>query len=173
MVQSFCNTLGSILQSTPKGNAETKWSYIRDAIYNSAKTTFGTQDRQNPDWFAANILELEPVIAEKRTVLLNHKNNPSAKSFLALRSARSVAQKTARRCANDYWQELCRNIQLFFDTGNIRGVHEGIRKAFGPTIKKTAPLKTKTGEVLIDRKKTDGTLGGTLSRVIFHQKYCN
>lgn len=63
-----------------------------------------------------------------------------APTLCTLREARSEAQQMARRCANNYWLELSANIQAASDTGNIRGMYEGIKQANGPSIKKTAPL---------------------------------
>ena len=81
------------------------------------------------------------------------KRDPSQRNLQALRAARSKAQQTARRCANDYWLQLSDNIQLASDSGNIRGMYEGIKQATGKPTKKTAPLKSKTGEVITDRDK--------------------
>lgn len=39
------------------------------------------------------------------------------------------------------------------NTGNARGMYEGIKQAVGPTATKIAPLKTKTGEVITDQGK--------------------
>ena len=63
-----------------------------------------------------------------------------------LRAARSIAQGIARRCANIFWLQLCESIQTASDCGNIRGMFDGIKRAVGPTVKKTAPLKPTTGE---------------------------
>ena len=46
-----------------------------------------------------------------------------------------------------------RAIQTSSDTGSVRGMYDGIKKATGPTIKKTAQLKTKSGEVITDSNK--------------------
>ena len=71
----------------------------------------------------------------------------------ALRAARSKTQQTARRCANEYWQNLCANIQAAADSGQSKGMYEGIKTATGPTCLKTAALKAKTGEVITDQSK--------------------
>ena len=94
--------------------------------------------------------EWNPVIAAKRKALLAHKKEPSTKTLTVLRSARSNAQRTARRCANDYWRSLCMTIQLSANIGNVRGMYEGMKKAFGPSVIKTAPLKSATGEIRLD-----------------------
>ena len=52
-----------------------------------------------------------------------------------------------------YWTDLCRTIQQAADTGNVKGMYEGIKKATSPSIRKTAPLKSKSGEVITDKAK--------------------
>ena len=64
---------------------------------------------------------------------------------------RSKAQQTARRYANEYLTELSENIQSAAITVNIRGMYDGIKKALGPTLNKTAPLRSSTWEVITDR----------------------
>ncbi|KAI8512327.1 hypothetical protein Bbelb_089660 [Branchiostoma belcheri] len=115
--------------------------------------TFGKRERHNPDWFEAGIAKLEPVITAKRKALLDHKRKPSEKTLAALRKARNDAQRIARRSANDYWLNLCEGIQLSADCGNIRAMYDGMKKAFDPSITKTAPLKTASGDIITDRGK--------------------
>ncbi|PIK57595.1 hypothetical protein BSL78_05503 [Apostichopus japonicus] len=71
----------------------------------------------------------------------------------SLRKARCESQAFARKCANDYWLQLCSSIEQASATGNIRVMYEGIKKATGPAAKKTAPLKAKSGQVITDRRK--------------------
>ena len=130
-----------------------KWNYLRDTIYGQALAAYGKKVRRSPDWFEANAAEMETVIEAKRIAFLKHKENPSTRNLDVLREARSKAQQMARRCANNYWLELSSNIQAASDTGDIQGMYEGIKLATGPSIKKTAPLKSKSGEVITDRSK--------------------
>ena len=115
--------------------------------------TFGKRARKNEDWFDAGIEEMEPAINTKRTALLEYKRWPSEKILDALRVARNNAQRTARKCANDFWLNLCRDIQTSADCGNIRAMYEGMKKAFGPSTIKIAPLKSTAGEIITDRSK--------------------
>ena len=131
---------------------EERWQFIRDTIYNSALQTFGKQTKKSEDWFESNLPVIQPVIKTKRTALIHYKKDPSPKNLLILKSARKDAQRTARQCANKYWQDLCTNIQTCADCGNIRGVYEGIKKAFGPQISKVAPLKALDGSIIKDRE---------------------
>ena len=137
----FANSIEEALRDCPKSSAEERWNHIRDAIYNSAMDTFGSRERRNPDWFEAAIIKLEPAIVAKRAALLNYKMEPSEKTLAALRNARSDAQRIARRCANDYWLNLCQSIQLSADCGNIRAMYDGMKKAFGPSATRIAPPK--------------------------------
>ena len=59
----------------------------------------------------------------------------------------------ARRCANGYWIKLSSSTEEASNTGNARGMYEGIKQAIGPNVKKIAPLKSKTGEIITDQKK--------------------
>ena len=51
------------------------------------------------------------------------------------------------------WQELSRDIQAAADTGNIRGMYDGITKALGPTQSKTVPRKSIGGVVITDKER--------------------
>ncbi len=116
-------------------------------------TTFGKQVKKNPDWFEAGIIELEPAITVKRTALLNYKLKPLEKVLAALWKAKNDTQRIAKKCASDYWLKLCQSIQLSADCGNIRAMYEGMKKAFGPSTIKIAPLRSTTGNVITDRSK--------------------
>ena len=96
---------------------------------------------------------MEPIIAAKRSALITFKRDPSQTNKTALGAARNKAQQTARHYANNYWLQMCQSIQTSSDTGNVRGMYDGIKKATGPAIKKTAPLKTKSGEVITNSNK--------------------
>ena len=94
---------------------------------------------------------MTPVIEAKRAAPAEYKRLPSERSLQALRAARNKVQQTARRCANEYWQQLSDDIQTAAVTGNIRGIYEGIKKAVGPIQSKTATLKSSSGEVITDK----------------------
>ncbi|XP_068737994.1 craniofacial development protein 2-like [Montipora capricornis] len=99
--QSFADRLEEKLAAQPTtSNPDAKWSHLRDAIYDSAKTALSKKDRKNADWFEACWEEMQPVTEAERKAMLAHKQNPSPSTCDALRSARSKAQLTARRCAN-------------------------------------------------------------------------
>ena len=69
------------------------------------------------------------------------------------RAARNNVKRIARKCANDYWLDLCHSIQIASDCGNIRAMYERMKKAFGPSAIKIAPLKSTTGEIITDHGK--------------------
>ena len=134
--QSFADSLQEKLDAQPStSNQDTKWSHLCDAIYDS----FGKKERKNADWFEACWEEMQPVTEAKRKAMLAHKQNPSPSTRDALRAARSKAQQTARRYANEYWQNRCAKIQLAADCGHAKGMYEGIKTGTGPVSVKTAP----------------------------------
>ena len=144
---------GALKVETADDTINSKWPRLRDAMYNAAITVYGKKERKNADWYEAHWEEMEPVTEAKRKALLAYKAKPSPSTLQALRTARSKAQQTARHCANTYWLNICDSIQTAADTGNARGMYEGIKKAIGPTPSKTAPLKSKTGEVITDPER--------------------
>ena len=85
--------------------------------------------------------------------LLLSQEVPSAKILVAIRAARNDARRVALHRANSYWPNLCQHIQRSADTGNVHGMHEGMKKAFGPSAIKTIPLNSAKGEIIKDRSK--------------------
>ena len=134
-------------------SAEDRWSSLRNAIYSAALLTFGKREQKNTDWFDAYITEMEPAIIAKHNALVDYKRDPSQKNLLALRAARNKAQRTARRCANNYWLQLSERIQQASLTGNTNDMNVGIKQPTGKPVKKTVPLKSKTGEVITAQDK--------------------
>lgn len=149
--ERFARAIDEALEDCPADSAAVRWNHIREAVFQTALDTFGKRERKSADWFEAGANELEPAIAAKRAALLAHKKDPSTKTLAALRAARSNTQRIARRCANDYWLNLCQEIQLSADLGDVRRMYEGMKKAFGPSAIKTAPIKSTEGNIIKDR----------------------
>ena len=153
-MEEFNNAIGEVFESMPpRGTAKERWDHIRESVHNTAIRVFGKKNSNNRDWFEDNSVILTPAIEERRSAQLKYKQTPNYRTRQAYCSARSNVQKLARQCANDYWLQLCQDIQLSSDTGNIKGMYDGIKKALGPTRKITAPLKSKTGEIIQDKGK--------------------
>ena len=149
--EEFSRRIEDSLPGLSDGTAEEKWATLQSTIYEEAKATFGTDKTSNQDWFEANLETLAPIYERKRKAMVKDKKRSTKSSKQALKAACSEARKSARRCANDYWLKLSQDIQHAADTGNIRGVYDGIRKATGPTIRKTAPLKDLNGNTIKDK----------------------
>jgi hypothetical protein len=148
--QALSNALGA---DSPCNSAKEKWEHLRETIHSTAMQIFGRKSTKNNDWFEANSAILTPAIEERRSAHQNLKHSPNQQTLQAYRLARSNVQRLARQCANDYWLQLCQSIQLAADTGNIRGMYDGIKKALGPSKKVIAPLKSSTGEIIRDKAK--------------------
>ena len=141
------------LPTPVEGNAETKWTTLQETIYKEAKETFGTRNNSSQDWFEADYEHLSPILEKKREALVKHKNNPTSSSKQHLERTTKDARKSARKSANKYWKGLSQNMQRAADTGNVRGVYEGMKKAIGPMPKKTAPIKDLEGNKITDKTK--------------------
>lgn len=86
-------------------------SHLRDTICNATMSTFGKKQDKSADQFEANAEELLPLIDEKLQALSAYKILPSARNLQALCNSCSRVQQATRRCANDYWLQLCSGIQ--------------------------------------------------------------
>ena len=151
---SWSRSLRPLRRNLDLGNLVTatgKWEVQRDTMYHTALATFGKRSSKSHDWFEAKSTVMTPVIDAQRAALAENKRTPSERNLQILRIARSKAQQTARRCANEYWTELSENNQSAAITGNIRGMSNGIRKALEPTLNKTAPLRSSTEEIITDK----------------------
>lgn len=137
----------------PTDSAMAGWDHIRNAMYEAASVTFGKRVRKTEHWFEAGIKEMEPAIAAKRTTLLEYKRQPSEKALAAFRVARNNSKRMARKCANDYWLNLCRGIQISAVCNNTRAMYEGMKKAFGPCTIKITSLNSTSGNIITDHSK--------------------
>ena len=128
--QHFQNCLDETLarETSEDDTTEAKWAHLRDAVYSAAITAYRKKARKNTDWFDAHWEEIEPVTEAKRKALLAYKATPSPSTLADLKAARKASHHTARH-------------------------YEDIKKATGPAPSKSAPLKSKTGEVITDQAK--------------------
>ena len=58
-----------------------------------------------------------------------------------------------RICINEYWIDFCKTIQQASDTGNIKGMYDGIKKTIGPNMNKTVTVKSKSCKIITDKSK--------------------
>jgi hypothetical protein len=148
--KTFSESLSDCVQSKP---VEAKWNYLRDTIHSTALEIFGKKIKKNNDWFDANFDKMSPVIEEKRAAFLKFKQSPNVNSLQTLRNARSKSKQVARKCANEYWLQLSSDMEAAAACGNVRGLHEGIKKALGPVQSKVAHIKSSNGEIITDGGK--------------------
>ena len=141
------------LLDCPTSNATAMWKHIESATFQAAVSSFGKRTRKREDWFEANLSILEPAFENQRKAQLDYKARPSRSSLTALQAARSEAQRLSRKCANDYWNTLAEEVQHASDTGNIKMMFKGLKKAFGPSPAKCAPLRALSGELIRDKHK--------------------
>ena len=108
------------------------------------------------EWFEAHLDEIQPFIDEKMRALASYKSSLSERTLQMLRAALSKVQQISRRCANDFWLQLCNHIQVCADTGNLNGMYDGIKQAIGPMQSRIAHLKYATGDAIKGQVQANG-----------------
>ena len=131
-VEEFNRVLEEALPWPANTSAAQRWEYLRDTIYNAASLTCGKKQAKTTDWSEAHLDEIQLFIDEKRRALASYKSSSSERTLQMLRAARSKIQQISRRCANDFWLQLCNHIQVCVDTGNLKSMYDGIKQAIGP-----------------------------------------
>ena len=115
-------------------------------------TNFGKKKIKSADWFEAHIETMVPAIEEKKKALAANKIYAREKELQALQSARSNVQRCARRCANEYWLDLCACIQSGVKTSIIKAIYVRWNQAGTWSFsEQDRPLKTATGGIIQDR----------------------
>ena len=153
LVSQFADLFEKEHSTIESGSADKRWQSLKKAMHSCALATFGRKKAKSTDWFEAKSKELIPCIDKKRQMQCEYKKLPSNQNLRKLRQARKEAKQMVRRCANEYWVELSHRIENASATGNIRAMYEGIKVATGPTQSKSAPLKSSSGELIIDKGK--------------------
>ncbi|CAM2106825.1 unnamed protein product [Caretta caretta] len=117
----------------------------------ASKDVFGRK-KKHPGRFTASEHLLLSLIEKKKQAclsLLQHQPSPELSSL----KVKAVVQKTTRECAQKYWQDLWKKIQICFEKGDLHGPYNGIKESLGPPCEKTGILKVKDGTILTDREK--------------------
>lgn len=107
-VEVYVSSLDKAVQGLPDHDAIVKWNAMKNAIYNTAMSSFGKKERPSQDWFNSHLPRMELVIKAKHVAFLKHKKRPYEHTLAALRKARGTTQRIVRQCANDSWQQLCK-----------------------------------------------------------------
>ncbi|XP_038073012.1 uncharacterized protein LOC119741333 [Patiria miniata] len=151
-VTQFQELLSGNFSSAPiSANPEGAWSRFRSVVYNSAVSAFGRCSRKQPDWFRDSADILLPAPENKRSARNKCRLINTRSSKAALRAAKSTVQRLTRAALQRYWSHLSDRIQRCADSGDLRGLYQGIKEAIGPTPKKSAPLLSSTGAILTDQ----------------------
>ena len=147
-VTKFQELLTDQFSSSPTPNTPgPAWSRLKSTVTDCALTAFGRRTRTQPDWFRDSADILLPALEAKRAArtMLHTRSSSSV-----LRAAKSNVQRLTRTALCRYWSGLSARIQHCADSGDLRGLYNGIKEAIGPTPKKSAPLLSASGEILTD-----------------------
>jgi len=127
------------------------WRELCSAMHDSALESYGKKPAAKHDWVVAYEDVLFPLLEAKRAALKAWNDSPNQSTRDRLRVAKGNLQREARRCANEFWNNLCSDIEAASNRGDVRMLHQKIKVALGPQPSKVAPLKSKEGELIHDK----------------------
>lgn len=129
------------------------WEELRTAMYDAAMESFGKKYSVREDWMEEYSDILLPLLDEKKAALVAHDKSPTQATRDRLREAKRKLQRESRKCANEYWNKLCHDIQEASEKGDIKTMYQKIKVALGPQVSKVAPIKSKSGELIHDKNQ--------------------
>ena len=88
---------------------------------------------------------LLPLLDGKKAGRAANDNVSSQETSDRLSEAKRKLQRESRRCANEYRNKLCSEIQEASDRGDKRTMYQNIKVALGPQVNKVKPIKSKSG----------------------------
>ena len=107
---------------------------------------------------------MELIIEAKRLTLLTYKDTPNEKTH--------TAQRTARRCANDFWLQLCESIiQTSSDLQKYQRQVRRYRESSRPDREENCSTEVQHRWDHSQRQRTDGQMGGELLRALFQRDF--
>lgn len=126
------------------------WEAIRNVIYDTALQTFGKKRRQNTDWYNASLSSSSWGKASSSSPL---KSRPRRPATITYRASKSAAQASVQKCAQDYWDVLCSNIETAKDSRNIKAMYKAIKTTIGITTQTCGVLKRKDASTIEDKSE--------------------
>ncbi len=126
-----------------------QWATLRDQIVSIAEETLPARKKKEADWFAENVVSLEPLLNAKKRAYAAHIQRPMRATTAKLKTAISALKKETRTCQSRWVQEKAQMIQQCADQNDMKGFYELINEIYGPTHKSFASLKTADGTLLL------------------------
>ena len=127
-------------------SVDESWQAMETAIYESAKSTYGVLKTAQKDWVREYASYPLPLYEIKKESILADMKNASRESKDYLRTAKSILQCEERRCTNEYWIILCKEVQAASDRRDTKTMHSLTKTALDHAITQLAKLKTEDGE---------------------------
>ncbi|GAB1598787.1 hypothetical protein Ahia01_000155900, partial [Argonauta hians] len=134
---------------------DTLWAQLKTTILRTSEEVLGYSTRKNGDWFDDNDLEIQQLLASKRSshqAFLAHPRCPVRKA--AFRQACADVQRRLRLLKNEWWTDHARKTQLCADRGDFGGFFKALRLAYGPTPQARCTLRSSDSEVVLTDKSS-------------------
>lgn len=142
------------------------WTHFAQTVTNAAEEVLGFAERNNKDWFDANINDIGELLKAKNKALqafLNNSNSDYLKRQWQFK--RAEAQRILRDMENDWWLNVATDLQGFADCGDLQNFYSSLKQVYGPTNRSLAPVRSQDGTTLLTNRNQ------ILER--WQEHYCN
>ena len=110
----------------------------------------GLRTRKHRDWFDENDTEIRELLSKKNCAHNASIRNPSSIPLRnKFRELRAHVSRELRRMENRWWTQLAGEIQTHADMNDMHNFYNSIKRAYGPTSRCTAPVRSVDGQLLI------------------------
>lgn len=130
------------------------WDGVKGVLYDIGAETLGMRVPKHRDWFADNSSAINPLIEEKRKAHLNLLNASATNRSAAAAHNSSVkgrVQRSIRQIKNKWWSDLSEEIQLSYNSKDMKTFYALLQDAYGPKSSSITPLLAKDGTTLLKR----------------------
>ena len=116
-------------------NCPYEWDSLKKVLQDAAASTFDMKKRKSKsDWFDDNDNEIKSLLQNKS---LN----------------KSEIQKRVRTLKNDWFIQKANEAERFHNEKNRREFYNTMREMYGPTSKRSHPIRKKDGQLVTTRQK--------------------
>lgn len=128
------------------------WDCLKKVIFDCGVNLLGQRKHSERDWYQDNATEINSLLAEKRFAYerllgsLPEQSNSAKTAFLVVKKE---TQRRIRQLKNKWWLHLSEEIQLAYNTKNLKSFYSLIRQAYGPRSSLITPMKTKDGSAIL------------------------
>lgn len=129
------------------------WNHLKCAVYSSATSVVGIQQRRHRDWFDESDELIRELLKEKHSAHQSYLRNPSSQQLhQRYCNIRSNIQTVLRAMRDNWWAEKAREIQMYADTRDMKKFYSALKEVYGPRSDAISPVLSLDGQQLLVEK---------------------